>query len=63
MTEVTLDPPCYILQDPPHDLVAIKCIGLHRLTDRSKENLLVEIRLMKELHHPHIVKMFDFVVS
>jgi serine/threonine-protein kinase ULK/ATG1 len=44
----------------PQDIVAIKCIEIHSLSPKSKENLLTEIQLMKQLDHKHIVKLKDF---
>ena len=51
------------LQVNPQDIVAIKCIEIHSLSPKSKENLLTEIQLMKQLDHKHIVKLKDFNVS
>lgn len=39
---------------------AIKCIQKSSLNRTSMENLLVEIEILKQIDHPHIVKMIDF---
>nr|XP_039272053.1 serine/threonine-protein kinase ULK3-like isoform X1 [Styela clava] len=39
---------------------AIKCIKKSSLNRASMENLLVEIEILKQIDHPHIVKMLDF---
>ena len=44
-------------------VVAVKCIERKRLTNGSMENILTEIKLMKDLHHEHIVKLLEFEVS
>lgn len=41
-------------------IVAIKCIQRSRLTKVSTDNLFMEIKVMKELDHDHIVKLLDF---
>ena len=48
----------------PYEVVAIKCISIKRLKRKeSKDNLITEIKLMKELKHRHIVKLIDFEVQ
>ena len=42
--------------------MAVKCIEIHRLSPKSKENLVTEIKLMKQFDHKHIVKLKDFYV-
>ena len=44
-------------------MVAVKCIQRKRLTGSSMENLLTEIKVMKQLDHEYIVKLTDFEVS
>ena len=41
----------------------MKCIERSRLTKLSMENLITEIKVMRELDHKHIVKLKDFEVS
>jgi serine/threonine protein kinase len=43
--------------------VAIKRINITRLKRRLKENLELEISIMKRMHHPNIVKLYDTLVS
>ncbi|KAF2842674.1 Pkinase-domain-containing protein [Patellaria atrata CBS 101060] len=40
-------------------LVAIKSVHLAKLNKKLKENLLSEIKILKSLHHPHIVALID----
>jgi serine/threonine protein kinase len=42
--------------------VAVKCIERKRLTTLAAENLLTEIKVMKQLKHKHIVSLLDFEV-
>lgn len=42
-------------------IVAIKTVQRNSLSSSSKENLLVEIKLLKRLNHKYIVNMFDFI--
>ena len=44
-------------------MVAVKCIKRSRLTVSSMENLLTEIKVMKQLQHEHIVQLSEFEVS
>ena len=44
-------------------VVAVKCIKRSRLTITSMENLLTEIKVMKQLQHEHIVHLAEFEVS
>lgn len=39
--------------------VAIKSVQLYKLTKKLKENLLSEIKILRSLHHPHIVALID----
>ncbi|CAI8024784.1 Serine/threonine-protein kinase ULK3 [Geodia barretti] len=41
-------------------VVAVKCIKRSRLTVSSMENLLTEIKVMKQLQHEHIVQLSEF---
>ncbi|KAI5302782.1 Serine/threonine-protein kinase [Ascosphaera pollenicola] len=41
-------------------LVAIKSIYKGRLNKKIRENLTQEIEILKELHHPHVVRLLDF---
>ena len=43
--------------------VAVKCIERKCLTSSSMENLLTEIKVMKQLDHEYIVKLIEFEVS
>ncbi|KAI0382935.1 Serine/threonine-protein kinase ATG1 [Hypomontagnella monticulosa] len=45
------------------ELVAIKSVELARLNKKLKENLYSEIKILKELRHPHIVALHDCVES
>ncbi|CAG0918555.1 unnamed protein product [Notodromas monacha] len=40
--------------------VAIKCVEISKLSKAAVENLLVEIKFLKHLNHPHVVEMKDF---
>lgn len=42
--------------------MAIKRINITRLKKRLKENLALEISIMKHMHHPNIVMLFDTLV-
>ncbi|XP_046863335.1 serine/threonine-protein kinase ULK3-like [Xenia sp. Carnegie-2017] len=42
------------------EVVAIKCVYLKRLGKNAIENLLTEIKLLKEINHDHIVQLIDF---
>ncbi|KAK1750677.1 Serine/threonine-protein kinase ATG1 [Echria macrotheca] len=44
-------------------LVAIKSVELARLNKKLKENLYGEIKILKNLRHPHIVALHDCVES
>lgn len=43
-------------------LLAIKCILRKKLTKKAEDNLVGEISILKDLRHPHIVRMCDFDV-
>ena len=43
--------------------MAVKVIERSRLNRASMQNLLTEIEVMKDLGHPHIVKLLDFEVE
>lgn len=47
-------------KDPTRNEVAVKVIERSRLNKASMQNLLTEIEVMKDLDHPHIVKLLDF---
>ncbi|KAF2671449.1 kinase-like protein [Microthyrium microscopicum] len=40
-------------------LVAIKSVNLSKLSRKLKENLQSEVKILRELHHPHIVSLFE----
>ncbi len=40
---------------------AIKSVQLHKLNQKLRTNLLTEIKILKTLHHPHIVALIDCV--
>ena len=42
--------------------MAIKRINITRLKKRLKENLELEIAIMKRMHHPNIVALYDTLV-
>ncbi|XP_048225468.1 LOW QUALITY PROTEIN: serine/threonine-protein kinase ULK3 [Perognathus longimembris pacificus] len=42
------------------EVVAIKCVAKKSLNKASVENLLTEIRILKDIRHPHIVELRDF---
>ena len=52
----------HTLQGSHREVVAVKCIERRHLTNSSMENLLTEIKLMKQLDHEYIVKLRDFEV-
>lgn len=52
----------HVIQGHFKEIVAIKCIEKKRLNKQSMENLLMEISVMKDLDHKHIVKLIDFEV-
>jgi serine/threonine-protein kinase ULK/ATG1 len=43
--------------------VAIKSVNTSKLSSKLKDNLLSEVRILQELHHPHIVSLFYFKES
>ena len=49
------------LQDPNHtkSYVAIKSVNLSKLNKKLKDNLSLEIEILRRLHHPHIVGLID----
>lgn len=53
----------FLLQQVPHDVVAVKCVDRRRLSSTSVENLITEIEVMKQLKHKHIVRLLDFEVQ
>ncbi|NXD66525.1 ULK3 kinase, partial [Eolophus roseicapillus] len=42
------------------EVVAIKCVSKSSLNRASEENLLMEIEILKNIRHPHIVELKDF---
>ncbi|XP_061451852.1 serine/threonine-protein kinase ULK3 [Rhineura floridana] len=42
------------------EVVAIKCVSKKTLNKASVENLLTEIKILKTIHHPHIVELKYF---
>ncbi|KAK2868110.1 hypothetical protein FQN49_003149 [Arthroderma sp. PD_2] len=42
-----------------NSLVAVKSVTLVRLTRKLRDNLKLEIDILKSLHHPHIVALID----
>lgn len=48
------------LKTGTRDVVAIKCVQKAALTKKEADNLVQEIKLLKELKHDNIVKMIDF---
>lgn len=44
----------------PKDVVAVKCILLKTLSKTTRENVIQEISILKQLKHRHIVQMLDF---
>jgi serine/threonine-protein kinase len=50
----------YLARDPRHErTVAIKVIRAEVAADRGGERFLREIRLAAQLHHPHILPLYD----
>lgn len=43
------------------ETVAIKAIKKYQLDEKQRNNVLKEVNLMKQLNHPNIVKLIDFV--
>ncbi|PGH04636.1 ULK/ULK protein kinase [Helicocarpus griseus UAMH5409] len=41
------------------NLVAIKSVSISRLNKKLKDNLKLEINILKAIHHPHIVMLLD----
>ncbi|XP_037028807.1 serine/threonine-protein kinase ULK3-like isoform X2 [Bradysia coprophila] len=56
-----ITPSWRLLERTKDRIVAIKTVQRKTLSSSSKENLLVEIQLLKRLNHKYIVNMFDFV--
>ncbi|KAF2405415.1 kinase-like protein [Trichodelitschia bisporula] len=40
-------------------LVAIKSVNVTKLSKKLKDNLDAEVKILRSLHHPHIVALFD----
>lgn len=43
-----------------YEVAAIKCIQMSTLSKKSKENLINEINILKQIDHPHVVSMRNF---
>ncbi|CAE7805733.1 cmk-1, partial [Symbiodinium microadriaticum] len=39
--------------------VAIKCLALAKLSKKDEKDVAMEIELLREVQHPHVVKLFD----
>lgn len=39
--------------------VAVKCVNLAKLSANDESDVLREIELLKEIHHPHVVRLYD----
>jgi len=44
------------------EVLAIKCVLKSSLNKAATENLLVEIEILKQIKHEHIVQLLDFQV-
>ena len=44
-------------------LVAIKSVARAKLNRKLAENLESEIKILKRIHHPHIVELYDIFVN
>lgn len=44
-------------------LVAIKSVNLTKLSQKLRQNLDEEVKILRKLHHPHIVALFDCLES
>lgn len=42
-------------------LVAVKLVERRRMDEGEEELLRLEVSLLKELQHPHIIQLLDFV--
>ncbi|KIW01471.1 uncharacterized protein PV09_07227 [Verruconis gallopava] len=40
-------------------IIAIKSVNVKKLTKKLQDNLEAEVRILRDLHHPHIVSLFD----
>ncbi|OJD14757.1 ULK/ULK protein kinase [Emergomyces pasteurianus Ep9510] len=47
------------VHDRNQTLVAIKSVNMSRLNNKLKDNLKLEINILKAVHHPHIVMLLD----
>ena len=43
----------------PHKLFAVKSIALKRLTEKEYQDLILEVKIISSLEHPHIVKFYE----
>jgi serine/threonine protein kinase len=44
-------------------LVAVKSMSVQKYNKKLAENLMSEIQILKALSHPHIVALYDLIVS
>lgn len=51
--------PCF--QSGLKEFVAVKVVEQARLSDRGKDDIITEIRVMRMLKHEHIVEMKDYI--
>ena len=43
----------------PHKLFAVKSIALKKLTKKEYQDLILEVKIISSLEHPHIVKFYE----
>ena len=43
----------------PHKLFAVKSIALKKLTEKEYQDLILEVKIISSLEHPHIVKFYE----
>ena len=43
----------------PHKLFAVKSISLKKLTEKENQDLILEVKIISSLEHPHIVKFYE----
>lgn len=39
--------------------VAIKCVNISKLSENDEKDILNEIAIMREVNHPHVVRLLD----
>jgi calcium/calmodulin-dependent protein kinase I len=42
---------------------AVKCVDRRKMTESDEAALLDEVSILKELKHPHIIRLYDFFVD